>query len=109
MEKTRIRAAGLMSILVAAQVAFCLVVHLAASDFVLTLHRLTTQATGFSAERLLTLSTVTAPPQPTQLWFQVADHLRSLAGVESVAIAGWPLLSGNGQNGFVSVEWSAAA
>jgi hypothetical protein len=37
----------------------------------------------------------------------MADHLRELSGVERVAIAGWTLLSGNGQNGFVSVNGAA--
>jgi putative ABC transport system permease protein len=94
----------LMHALVAAQVAFCFVVHFAASLFVSTLDRLTNQPTGFSADRLLTLDTVTQRPQSTTLWYQIAEHLRELPGVESVAIAGWPLLSGNGSNGFVSVN-----
>jgi predicted permease len=94
----------LMRLLIAIQVAFCFIVHLAASDFVLTLRRLTNQPVGFSAERLLTLETKATTPQPTPIWFQVADRLRQLAGVESVAIAPWALLSGVGQNGFVSVN-----
>lgn len=94
----------LMYSLIAVQVAFCFLVHFAAGAFVATLHRLSNQPTGFSSERLLTLETVTTRRQPTELWFQVADHLRRLAGVERVAIAGWPLLSGIGSNGFVSVN-----
>ncbi len=94
----------MMHALIAVQVAFCFVVQFAAGAFVATLHQLSHQATGFSAERLLTLDTATIRPQSTELWFQVADHLRTLPGVESVAIAGWPLLSGNGSNGFVSVN-----
>jgi predicted permease len=94
----------LMYSLIVVQVAFCFVVHFAAGDFVATLHRLSNQTTGFSSDRLLTLQTVTTRPQSTELWFQVADHLRSLSGVESVAIAGWPLLNGMGSNGFVSVN-----
>ena len=34
---------------------------------------------------------------------QVADHVRALPGVESVALSAWTLLSGIGSNGFVSV------
>jgi predicted permease len=94
----------LMHALIAAQVAFCFVIHLAAGDFVSTLHRLTDQPTGFSSQRLLTLETLSKRPQPIAFWFQTADHLRALSGVESVAIAGWPLLSGNGSNGFVAVN-----
>jgi predicted permease len=93
-----------MHALIAVQVAFCFVVQFAAGAFVATLNQLSHQATGFSAERLLTLNTVTTRPQSTELWFQVTDHLRTLPGVENVAIAGWPLLSGNGSNGFVSVN-----
>ncbi|HWF45575.1 MAG TPA: ABC transporter permease, partial [Bryobacteraceae bacterium] len=94
----------LMHVLIAAQVAFCFVVHFAAGAFASTLHRLSSQSTGFSAERLLTLQTVAARPQPTEFWFQAADHLRALSGVQGVAIASWPLLSGVGSNGFVSVN-----
>lgn len=94
----------LMYALIAAQVAFCFVVHFAADSFVSTLNRLSNQPTGFSSERLLTLEAVARPPQATEFWLQTADHLRDLSGVESVAIAGWPLLSGNGSNGFVSVN-----
>lgn len=94
----------LMHLLIAAQVAFCFLVHFAAGVFVSTLHRLSDQPTGFSAERLLTLETLAKRPQSVETWFQAADHLRALSGVESVAIAGWPLLSGNGSNGFVAVN-----
>ncbi len=94
----------LMLALIAAQVAFCFVVHFAAGVFVSTLHRLSEQPTGFSSDRLLTLDTVAKQPQPTEAWFEVAQHLRELSGVESVAIAAFPLLSGNGSNGFVAVN-----
>jgi len=94
----------LMHALIAAQVAFCFVVHFSASAFVSTLHRLSNQPTGFSSERLLVLETVAKRPQPTELWYQAADRLRALPGTESVGIAGWALLSGNGSNGFVSVN-----
>ncbi len=94
----------LMHALIAAQVAFCFVVHFGAGAFVSTLHRLSNQSTGFSSQRILTLETVTKRPESTELWLQAADHLRDLSGIESVAIAGWPLLSGTGSNGFVSVN-----
>jgi predicted permease len=94
----------LMHVLIAAQVAFCFVVQLGASLFVSTLVRLSNQPTGFSPERLLTLETVAQRPQLTEMWYQALDHVRALSGVESAALAGWPLLSGNGSNGFVSVN-----
>jgi predicted permease len=94
----------LMHALIAAQVAFCFVVYFAAGSFVSTLDKLAHQPTGFSAERLLALETVARQPQPTELWYQVALHLRELSGVKNVGVAGWPLLDNNSQNGFVSVN-----
>ena len=94
----------LMHTLIAAQVAFCVIVHLAAGLFVATLDRLTKQPNGFSSERLLVLDVEAAQPQSTEVWYQVADHLKALPGVENAAMAGWTLLSGTGSNGFVSVN-----
>jgi predicted permease len=94
----------LMHALIAVQVAFCFLVLFVAGLFVATFERLSNQPTGFSAERLLTLDTVAHPAQPSVLWEQVAEHLRALPGIEKVALAGWPLLSGNGSNGFVAVN-----
>jgi predicted permease len=94
----------MMHALIAVQVAFCFVVHFAAGLFVATFDRLANQSTGFSAERLLTLDTVAPRPQPPALWDQVAEHLRATPGVETVALAGWPLLGGNGWNGFIWVN-----
>ncbi len=94
----------LMHLLVAIQAAFCCVVLFVAGLLVATFDRISHQATGFSAERLLVLDTVTQPPQSPVFWDQVADHVRGLPGVESVALSGWTLLSGIGSNGFVSVD-----
>jgi hypothetical protein len=62
--------------------------------FVATFDRLTSQPTGFSAERILNLETVTPRLAATGLWDQVAEHLRTVPGVEKVALIGWPLMSG---------------
>lgn len=94
----------LMHALIAAQVAFCFLVHFAAGAFVSTLHRMSSQPTGFSSDRLLTLDTTAKRPQSTEIWYQAAAHLRELPGIESVALSAWPLMGGNGQNGFVSVN-----
>jgi predicted permease len=94
----------LMHGLIAVQVAFCFLVLFVAGLFVTTFDRLSNQPTGFSAERLLTLDTVAQRAQPAAAWDQVAEHLRGTPGVEAVALAGWSLLSGNGMNGFVSVD-----
>ena len=84
----------LMHALIAVQVAFCFLVLFVAGLFAATFDRLSHQPTGFSAERLLTLDTVAQRAQPPVFWDQVAEHLRTVPGVETVALAGWPLLSG---------------
>jgi predicted permease len=63
----------LMHALVAVQAAFCFLVLYAAGLLVATFERLSQQSTGLSAERLLTLDTVTASPQPPVFWDQVAE------------------------------------
>ena len=72
-----------------------------------TFDRLTHRPTAF-LERLLALDTVSRQTQPLAFWNQVSEHLRILPGVEQVALAGWPLLAGNGTNGFVAVNGSPA-
>ena len=94
----------LMHFLIAAQVAVCFLVLFVGGLFVVTFDRLSHQTLGFSADRLLALETFSQPAQPTVYWEQAAEHLRMLPGVESVALAAWPLLSGNGSNGFVAVN-----
>ena len=93
-----------MRALIGLQSAFCFVVLFLAGLFVTTFDRLSHRPIGFSTQRLLTLDTVAQPDQPPILWDQVADHLRTLPGVEAVALAGWPLLRGGGWNGFISVN-----
>jgi putative ABC transport system permease protein len=93
----------LMQVLIAVQVAFCFVVLFVGSLLVATSERLARQPTGFSSERLLTLDVMTSPAQPPFAWEQVAARLRTVPGVEAAALAGWPLLSNQGWNGFVSV------
>lgn len=97
----------LMYGLVAAQVAFCFVVHFAADVFVTTLRQLSNQPTGFSSERVLVLETVAKIEQPVELWLQTADRLRDLSGVESVAVADAALFGGSTSNGFVATGGNA--
>ena len=85
-----------MHALVAMQVAFGFLVLLVAGLFVATFDRLSNQPTGFSAERVLNLDAVTASDQPPVNWEQVAEHLRRVPGVETVAMADWPLMDGWG-------------
>ena len=94
----------LMRGLIAVQVAFCCIVLLIGGLFLATYQQLAHQPTGFSADRLLVLSTVTAKPQLPVYWSQVAAHLRTLPGIESVTLADRPLLSGGASNGFISID-----
>jgi predicted permease len=94
----------LMRALIAVQTAFCFLVLFVAGLFVATFQRLSNRPTGFSADRLLTLDTTTQRPQPPAYWDQVAQHLREVPGVERVALSSWPILSGNGANGYVSIN-----
>jgi predicted permease len=94
----------LMQALIAVQVAFCFLVLFVAGLFVTTFQRLSHQPTGFSADRLLVLDTVAKSPEPQEFWEQVAEHLRSVPGVETVAMADSALLGGSGWNNFISVN-----
>ncbi len=94
----------LMHGLIAAQAAFCFLVLFVAGLFIGTFDRLSHHVTGFSAERLLILDAAPRRQESVIFWEQVAEHLRSVPGVENVALAGWPLLSGDNWNPFVSIE-----
>jgi predicted permease len=94
----------LMHALIAVQVAFCFLVLFVAGLFVTTFQRLSHQSVGFSANRLLVVDTVAKTPQPMEFWEQVADHVRSLQGVETVALTDSPLLGGSSWNNFISVN-----
>jgi predicted permease len=98
----------LMHGLIAVQVAFCFIVQFVAGLFVSTFEKLANRPAGFSAERLLILNAVSPRSAPPALWDQAADHLRSLPGVETVAMAAFPLLSGNESNGFIAINGGPA-
>jgi ABC-type lipoprotein release transport system permease subunit len=85
----------LMHVLVAAQIAFCVLVQFVAGLFVATFQRLSTRPLGFSPEHVLVIDASARGEQPLASWMQVADELRQTPGVEVVSQAGWPLLSGN--------------
>lgn len=82
--------------LIGAQAAFCVFVLFVAVLFVATFARLSTWPLGFRAEGVLVVD-VNAPrtPDAPARWASAAEEIRALPGVESVAVAGWPLLSGN--------------
>jgi putative ABC transport system permease protein len=94
----------LMHALIAVQVAFCFLVLFVAGLFVSTFQRLSRQPTGFSADRLLIVDTVAKTPQAMEFWEQVAEHVRSVQGVATVALSDSPLLGGNSWNNFISVN-----
>ena len=91
----------LLHALIALQVAFCFLVTFVASLFVGTFERLSHAPVGFSAERVLTLDAIAKPPQLPQVWDQVTERLRATPGVQSVALASWPLLNGTDWNRFI--------
>jgi predicted permease len=94
----------LMHGLIAVQVAFCFLVLFVASLFVATSNRLVNQPTGFSADRILLLDTVAQRAQLPVVWDQMTERLRALPGIESSALAAFPLLSGAAQVGSVSID-----
>jgi hypothetical protein len=93
--------------MIAAQVAFCFLVIFISGLFVRTFESLANKPLGFAPDNLLLLDVATQQGQPAVVWDQIADSLRSVPGVERVAIAGWPLLSGGNWNNFVSVGGAA--
>jgi putative ABC transport system permease protein len=94
----------LMLTLVATQVAFCFVIYFSASLFVMTFERLAHQPTGYSSENLVILTAAAREPQPPEAWDEASAELRHVPGVDRVAMAGWPLLDGNGWNGFIWIN-----
>ena len=94
----------LMHALIAAQVSFCFLVIFVAGLFVSTFDRLSHQPTGFSSDRILNLETDAAHPQPSVFWEQVEEHLRTLPGVETVALASRTLLNGSSSNDSISID-----
>jgi putative ABC transport system permease protein len=94
----------MMQALILAQVSFCFVVLLLGRLFVTTLDHLAHQPTGIVAEGVLTLSTVATSPREPVYWDQVAAQLRTVPGVQSVAISDRPLLDGTGWNNFIAFD-----
>lgn len=91
----------LMNTLIAAQMAFCVLVLFLAGLFATSFERLSNLPLGFSKERILLLDTGLPGQRPATIWSPMLDHLRQMAGVESVSVSGWPLMSGNGWVGTV--------
>jgi predicted permease len=90
--------------LIAAQVAFCFLVLFVAGLFTTTFDRLSKRPLGFAPDGVVNLDTVAEQPQAPVVWMQAAEQLRATPGVESVAIARWPLLHNLATNSFISVD-----
>jgi putative ABC transport system permease protein len=84
--------------LVAAQVAFCFLVHFAAGLFVATFQRISNQPLGFEPQGVLLLETGIKGSQKksAEQWRQIAGIVASVPGVERAAVCSWALMSGNG-------------
>lgn len=91
-----------MDALILVQVSFCVIVLLVTGLFVRSFDRLSREPLGYSPERIVNLETIARRPQPAVYWEQIADRLRSAQGVESVALAAWPLMSGETANSAIS-------
>lgn len=99
----------LMNVLIAAQVAFCFLVHFVSGLFLASFQRLSTQPTGFAIDRVLLLETaVKGPPNAARrserTWNEIASQLRAIPGVQSVALSSWGLLSGSAWTSGVRVS-----
>jgi predicted permease len=105
-DQPRLRSRTMPS-LIAIQSTFCFFVLFVAGLFLVTAERLSSQPTGFSAERILNLDTAAQQPQPPAFWDQVVQHLHAVPGVESAALAGWPLMSGASSLNYISASGGA--
>ncbi|HLJ48603.1 MAG TPA: ADOP family duplicated permease [Bryobacteraceae bacterium] len=85
----------LMKVLLATQMAFCVLVQFVAGLFVSTFQRLSMRPLGFTPSHVLVMDASATQTEPLEVWQGVADRLRETPGVQSTALAGWPLLSRN--------------
>jgi predicted permease len=89
---------------IALQVAFCFLVLFLSSLFVASFQRLESRPLGFSTDRLLLIQTVAGKGQLSVVWNQTAEALHAVPGVNSVAIARWPLLGRIAINSDISIN-----
>lgn len=90
--------------MIALQVAFCFLVVFVGGLFVATFHRLSHVPLGFSPDKVLTLETVSSQPVAPEAWEQMTGRLRTIPGVETAALAAWPLMSARRENNAISVH-----
>ena len=89
---------------IALQVAFCFLVLFLSSLFVASFQRLQNRPLGFSTDRLLLLETEAGKGQLPVVWNQTAEALRTVPGVDSVAISSWPILGHIRINSEISIN-----
>ena len=89
--------------LLGAQMAFCVFLLFSAGLFLTTFDRLVNQPLGFAHRDVLVVKTETRTPHPPEVWARIADHVRQVPGVASVAVAGWAPLTGNNWRASVRV------
>jgi predicted permease len=93
---------------IALQVAFCCLVLFLCSLFIASFQRLENRPLGFSTDRLLLVEAVAGKGQLPVVWNQTAEALRAAPGVDSVAIARWPLLGRIAINSNISINGAPA-
>ena len=81
--------------LIGLQMAFCGLLLFVAGLFVMTFDRLVTHPLGFSDRQVVLLQAESRQEHPPERWAELVAGLRGAPGVQSVAVAGWPPLSGN--------------
>ena len=90
------RSRRVIKTLLVLQMTFCAFVLFAAGLFRATFDRLSSQSFGLSYDHVLAVAAdARDETHRAERWRSMADATRHLPGVESVAVAGWPLLSSN--------------
>ncbi len=84
-----------MHALVAAQVAFCFLVHFVAGMFVSSFERLTSQPLGFTPERVLVVAVDLTEGLSMTGWREAAERVKALPGVATASVSSWTLLGGS--------------
>jgi predicted permease len=91
-----IRSRRVIKTLLVLQMTLCAFVLFAAGLFRATFDRLSSQSFGLSYDHVLAVAAESRDTtHRAQRWQMVAEAARHLPGVESTAVAGWPLISSN--------------
>ena len=89
--------------IVAGQMALCVFLLFGAALFVGTLNRLQQKPLGFDAGGVMHAVVEARQPLDGAAWQRIADSVRALPQIESVALAGWAPLTGNRWRSSVTV------